>query len=153
MDRLTQLPPALSIKQPWVDLILAGEKTIEVREWPIRRRGAILVHASGRIDWKTVELLGYDNVLELPRGGLVAIAEIREVVEFNRLTWLRTMARHRVIHPPVREPVYAVMLGDVIRLPRRIPCRGRSMLFPVPPHVETRARGELAALGLIESAG
>lgn len=29
---------ALSIRQPWVELILLGRKTIEVRSWAIRHR-------------------------------------------------------------------------------------------------------------------
>ena len=38
---------ALSIRHPWVDLILAGSKTIEIRTWSTRYRGPLLLHASG----------------------------------------------------------------------------------------------------------
>ena len=38
---------ALSIKQPWAALVLAGLKTIEIRRWPTARRGRILIHAAG----------------------------------------------------------------------------------------------------------
>jgi hypothetical protein len=148
MDDLSELPPALSIKQPWVDLILRGLKDIEVREWKVARRGPILVHASNTVDWKTAELLGYDAASDLPRGGLVGLAEIVDVIEFSRRTWLELMPRHRVIHPPVREPVYGAVLGEVIPFRARIPCRGRLMLFPVPSSIEARVRSELAAVGL-----
>ena len=37
---------ALSIKQPWAALVLAGLKTIEIRRWPTARRGRILIHAA-----------------------------------------------------------------------------------------------------------
>jgi len=37
---------ALSIRHPWVDLILAGTKTIEIRTWATRYRGPLLLHAS-----------------------------------------------------------------------------------------------------------
>lgn len=153
MDRLTEIPPALSIRQPWVDLILRGEKTIEVREWRVKRRGAVLIHAAGTIDWKTMELFGYDDVLGLPRGGLLAVAEILDVFEFTRESWLEMMPRHRVVHPPVREPTYGVLLGEIIPLSKRIPCRGQRMLFPIPHAIETRTRCELATLGLIDSSG
>jgi len=149
MDRLAEVPPALSIKQPWVDLIVHGLKAIEVREWRMMHRGATLIHASGTIDWKTVELLGYDAALKLPRGGLIGIAEILDVVEFSRSTWLELRPKHWVIHPPVREPIYGAVFGDVIPFRTRIPCRGRLMLFPVPPEVELRTRAELVALGLM----
>ena len=149
MDSFATPPPALSIKQPWVDLILRRVKTIEVREWPVVHRGPLLIHASGTIDWKSIELLGYDNALALPRGGLVAVTEILDVVEFTRRTWLDLMPDHRVVHPPVREPVFGAMLGQVIPFAARIPCRGRPMLFPVPTPAMTRVRTELAALGLM----
>jgi hypothetical protein len=37
---------ALSIRHPWVDLILAGTKAIEIRTWSTRHRGPLLLHAS-----------------------------------------------------------------------------------------------------------
>ena len=39
---------ALSIRQPWADLILAGVKTSEYRSWQVDYRGALLIHASKR---------------------------------------------------------------------------------------------------------
>lgn len=37
---------ALSIRNPWADLIASGKKTIETRTWPTRYRGEILIVAS-----------------------------------------------------------------------------------------------------------
>lgn len=37
---------ALGIRQPWVELILRGVKTLEIRTQPTRVRGAIYVYAS-----------------------------------------------------------------------------------------------------------
>jgi hypothetical protein len=37
---------ALSIKQPWAALVVAGLKTIEVRSWLTKIRGRILIHAA-----------------------------------------------------------------------------------------------------------
>lgn len=38
---------ALSIRHPWIDVILSGSKTVEIRTWATRYRGRILLHASG----------------------------------------------------------------------------------------------------------
>lgn len=38
---------ALSIRHPWVDLLLDGTRTVEVRTWATRYRGRLLLHASG----------------------------------------------------------------------------------------------------------
>jgi hypothetical protein len=150
MDKPTEIPHALSIRQPWIDLILRGEKTIEVREWRFNHRGPILLHASKTIDWKTVELFGYRNVLALPRGGLVALAEILEVFEFTRERWIELMSQHRVVHPPVREPVYGAVLGQIVPLSRMIPCNGARRLFAIPPLIKARTRREMINLGLME---
>lgn len=50
---------ALSIKQPWAGLILAGVKTVEIRTWSTAIRGRVLIHAASRPDerpeaWKWV---------------------------------------------------------------------------------------------------
>lgn len=37
---------ALSIKQPWANLIASGEKTIETRLWPTDYRGPLLIVSS-----------------------------------------------------------------------------------------------------------
>src|SRR6266576_2450647 len=37
---------ALSIKQPWANLIASGQKTIETREWATTYRGPILLVSS-----------------------------------------------------------------------------------------------------------
>ena len=39
---------ALSIKQPWANLIAAGKKTIETRVWSTRYRGPLLIVSSKR---------------------------------------------------------------------------------------------------------
>ncbi len=39
---------ALSAKQPWANLIAAGEKTIETRTWATRYRGPLLIVSSRR---------------------------------------------------------------------------------------------------------
>jgi hypothetical protein len=37
---------AISIKQPWADMIMNGQKKIEVRTWKTRYRGDIIICAS-----------------------------------------------------------------------------------------------------------
>lgn len=41
---------ALSVRQPWAGLLVAGIKTIEVRRWSVRYRGSLLIHAARHID-------------------------------------------------------------------------------------------------------
>ena len=37
---------ALSLKQPWAALVVAGRKAIEVRKWPTGVRGRVFIHAA-----------------------------------------------------------------------------------------------------------
>ena len=37
---------ALSLKQPWANMIASGEKTIETRKWPTAYRGPLLIVSS-----------------------------------------------------------------------------------------------------------
>jgi hypothetical protein len=77
----------LSIRQPWVWLILYGGKDIENRDWNTHVRGPILLHASQRMSryeyddaWGYYEMLRDEGLAkgpampgyhELPRGGIV----------------------------------------------------------------------------------
>src|SRR6266851_7880001 len=89
----------LSIRQPWIDLILKGIKTIEVRDWKVARVGPILLHASLTIDWQAIELFGYSNPWDLPRGRLVGYAQIKETSGFTTESWHESAQQHLVIRP------------------------------------------------------
>lgn len=41
---------ALSVKQPWADLIASGDKTIETRSRPTSHRGPLLIVSSKTVD-------------------------------------------------------------------------------------------------------
>lgn len=79
-DDLDQDLIALSIQQPWAELILQGVKTIEVRRVPARPRGSVYLYASQRIS----SLPGVEMLLQqqgifaetLPRGQIVGRVEI-----------------------------------------------------------------------------
>jgi hypothetical protein len=130
---------ALSIRYPWIDMILDGDKVIEVREWthPPSRRGTFILHAAWAIDWKTVALLDLDPPLHRPRGAFVGCADLVDAIEMSAATnWRELMPRHRVIHPPVGDrTVWGLVLGNVRRFQRPIKGSGRSYFFPVPAAV------------------
>lgn len=125
---------ALSIRQPWTALILAGVKPIENRTWGTRYRGRILLHA-GRQSDDTASLTVVRMASELDRkllarGGILGSAELVDV-----LTDADT-------HPPVpgadQWAVPGVMhwlLRDPVIFEEPIPYRGALGLFNVPDEV------------------
>jgi hypothetical protein len=77
------MPPrtyrALSLKQPWAALLVAGRKTVEVRRWSTSYRGRLLIHAARIPDtrreaWRHVS----PDLDELARleGGIIGIGTL-----------------------------------------------------------------------------
>lgn len=73
---------ALSLIQPWAELILRGKKTIETRVWNTKLRGPFLIHASGNIDLEGCKEQGIDPAL-LPRGAIIGKAELVDVIKYK----------------------------------------------------------------------
>ena len=71
---------AISVKQPWAALIVAGLKSIEIRTWPTRRRGPVLIHAGKVADerpevWERIATPDLRDAAAL-RGGIVGVANL-----------------------------------------------------------------------------
>lgn len=126
---------ALSIKQPWAGLILAGLKTIEIRRWTTHLRGPIWLHAA-RVDdpaetgWGRVDPV--IRPLSQLRGGIVGIVDIASVVTY---TTPEAFAEGQPAH--FNDPSWFVapkMYGLVLKDPEAIDFRklaGQVRLFRV----------------------
>lgn len=77
---------ALSVKQPWAALLVAGIKAVEIRTWPTKRRGRVLIHASKAADTRPEgwELVTTPELRELAalRGGMIGEGELVECVRY-----------------------------------------------------------------------
>jgi len=71
---------ALSLKQPYAELILQGRKTIELRKWNTKFRGEFFIHASKSIDKEAMKKF---NFSELPIGAILGKAELIEVKKYS----------------------------------------------------------------------
>lgn len=71
---------ALSLKQPFAELVISGKKTIELRKWNTKYRGEFLVHASKQPDKEAMKKIGYT---ELPLGAIIGRAEIISVKKYE----------------------------------------------------------------------
>ena len=100
---------ALSIRHPWVDLILAGTKTIEIRTWATRYRGPLLLHASSAYGISEREAAAR---LQLPApepetmGAVVGIAELVDCRPVRREDWKNAGL------PPLGGRLWAWVLAD-----------------------------------------
>ena len=127
---------AISIRQPWAALLVAGVKTIEVRKWPTRRRGPVLIHAAKLVDerpeaWAqitTPELKAAANL----RGGIIGIGEIVECRRYDTPAAFATDAELHLNAPDWFLPPR--LHGFVFRDTRAVtfyPYTGQTMFFKV----------------------
>lgn len=73
---------ALSIRQPWAGLILAGTKDVENRTWTTPWRGVLVVHAGLRRDHRAAVLLaehGYPTDPAAPTGAYLGAVLLTDV--------------------------------------------------------------------------
>lgn len=119
---------ALSLKQPWAELIVSGKKTIELRKWNTHFRGEFLIHASlnTKKQWMDAYLFA-----ELPRGCIVGKATLVDVKKYNNYDELAADAnKHFAGKEWWAEPTYGFILKDVQRLPL-LPLKGKLNFFEV----------------------
>jgi hypothetical protein len=100
---------ALSIRQPWASLIVAGCKDVENRTWRTSVRGRILVHAGLALDRAGLEFaakLGIEiDPATLDRGGVIGSVEIVDCVDYSESPW------------------FFGPFGFLLRSPQRLPFR------------------------------
>ncbi|HEY4116292.1 MAG TPA: ASCH domain-containing protein [Byssovorax sp.] len=65
---------ALSVKQPWAELIASGRKSIELRTWSRAYRGELLIVSGLRFDAR-----GAEHNVDGPRGVAVCVVDLVDV--------------------------------------------------------------------------
>lgn len=119
---------AISIRQPWIDLILKGHKTIELRGWDLSHRGPLALHASKKIDYHAARYFGYEKPWELPSGAILAVAEVNRTIELSEANFGDHLDGHLQILP-ANGITYGIVLEQVRPLDKPVPARGRLSTF------------------------
>lgn len=124
--------PALSIRQPWAELIVRGEKAIELRSWQTGYRGPLWVHAGST---RNRDLEAAFHLSNLVYGGYIGLVIVKAIVPMDPERWKLWRSRHR--SPEAYQPgLYAWVLSAPQRFARPIPGPGQLNLFTPPPEVE-----------------
>ncbi len=158
---------ALSLWQPWAWLVAVGEKVCETRSWSTKYRGPIAIHAAKRrtaaemvnilrgpdwIHWMRAarkhglpiddprRMIGMGG---LPRGYIVAVADISDVVRIDPLT--RPLSDREIAFGDYTTGRYRWDLKNVRALREPMPLCGRQGLWRLAPEVvrevEIRTKG------------
>lgn len=120
---------ALSVRQPWAELIAQGRKSIELRSWSTSYRGPLLIVAGRNWHSLGVELHGSIGA----RGVSVCVGTLHDV----RPATARDAQKACVRPPSVCSGLLAWELRDVVRV-AEVPVIGRLSLFDVTPEVLAR---------------
>lgn len=121
---------ALSLKQPFAELILQGRKTIELRKWNTSFRGTFLIHASKMPDTAAMKQFGLSD---LPLGCIVGQATLTQVKHYQNA---EHHAKDKDKHLASLEwGNYGFILENVKRLPLT-PYKGKLNFFEVNPRLK-----------------
>lgn len=71
---------ALSLKQPFAELVVSGKKKIELRNWNTKFRGEFLIHASKSPDKESMKKFGFET---LTTGAIIGKAKLIDVKEYK----------------------------------------------------------------------
>jgi len=119
----------LSVCQPYADLIVRGEKTIELRSWNTKFRGEFLVHAAQRVLGPDCGRLGM-RPASLASGAIIGKATLYDVKRYGPA---RELAQDQDMHRAGPEFRRDGMYGFLLRAPKRfrvpIPYRGSLGFF------------------------
>lgn len=118
---------AITIRQPWAQLIVDGRKDVENRTWSTRYRGEILIHAAapshGDVKtmadcqfWMAKKGLGRPPAIKLgQRGAVLGVARLVDCVSASSSPWY--------IGP------HGFVLVDVLKFETPIPMKGAQSLW------------------------
>jgi hypothetical protein len=125
-------------------LLVHGLKTVEIRSWPTRQRGRVLIHAArvadpGTRGWSFVPA-ELREAAQL-RGGIIGAARLTECVTYRTAeAFAADVEQHRNDPAWFRAPVlYGFRFEQVETLPFR-PCSGWVRFFAVPDRPRSRRR-------------
>lgn len=131
---------ALTVCQPYAELIARGEKRVENRSWATDYRGLLAIHAGKGTDYMEDE--DWQKYPDLAWGAVVAVAYLVNCVRYvargawsHRYPWMLT-------HQHAEGPICWV-LEDVRRLRQPVSCDGQRGLWSVPTALRAAIEAQL----------
>ena len=152
---------ALSIKQPYAGLIIAGIKNIENRPWaPKERVGPLAICASAYPDtnkwWETMRVMCRRLHVPFPEELCLVNGAVLGVVDFNYFVCKTADGMLGTDHPTIQvEQVtdwwnpdsFGFILENPRPLPQPIPIKGQLGLFDLPEDVLAELQQQLHSQG------
>lgn len=131
---------AVSIRQPWAELILQGRKTIELRSWDTDYRGPLWLHTGKFADPDLDRRFG---ISEPPRGAFVGRVILESISPIDAARWQTWRSEH--LDPGQYAPgMVAWIVSSPQRLTAPIPAPGKLKLYEVGHALARQLRARLS---------
>ena len=134
---------ALSLTQPWAELVVLGEKQWETRSWRTSFRGRIAIHAAKKFPAWAIELAQGNRyfvdaiknypVIKMPLGMIVGTVEVVAMQSTDAM--LDVLGHKEIAFGDYDSERWAWQLAEPDMLAEPIPCRGALGLWEVPPDI------------------
>lgn len=137
---------ALSLTQPWAQLVALGGKSWETRDWSAAYRGPLFIHASKAYppsarefaQWSPAKewLRGFGITEVMPTGCIVAMCRLSEVVRTEDVR--ESLGPEELAFGDYGDGRFAWRLEDVDLVYPVVPCRGALGLWEYGEPVRAR---------------
>jgi hypothetical protein len=135
----------LSLRQPYAELLVSGQKIIELRKWNTKFRGKFLVHASKNVNREKCESLDIDHT-KLSSGMIIGMAILYDVKKYdNRTQFMRDKNRHYAEANFFDSYMYGFKIKNAQRLRHPIPFSGKLGFFEVDQTIINITRSSLTS--------
>lgn len=131
---------ALTICQPYAELIVRGEKRIENRSYPISHRGQFLIHAGKSRAWLDTWEAQLPDRMDF--GFIIGIADLVAVVRAETIRENKVMMNDPRYRDHASGP-WCWLLARVQRFVNPVPYRGAQGLFNVPDEIVSQSIKEI----------
>ena len=132
---------ALSVKQPWANMLITGVKTMEIRTWKVKYRGRVYIQAGKTID-RNYELIDKDlRLKEFDLGMIIGYGYLVDIVELDLIQYTNAVDKHMIPwyckgygYPgslSVSKKCYGWIFENVVEFEDPIPYMGKLGLFNI----------------------
>lgn len=121
---------ALTVKQPWAELIVSGRRKFEIRTWKTEYKGWLLIHAGRKIDEEAMrhfEMSSQNQTL----GAIVGKVFIEDYVSFTPESWEAYRPEH-MEWTAFQAGIVGWRLNQAVKFEKTIPWNGSLGLFEIP---------------------
>ena len=121
---------AISVRQPWAELIIQGRKTIDLRTKKVRYRGPLAIHASQVIEKEACGRFEIDPN-NLTVGAVIGVVELADILEVNEDDYNGRVVEH-LNHRRYKEGLFGWQFESPKELAEPQMFKGRQGVFDIP---------------------